>query len=65
MTPEELAELIGETYERFAPDYGYKLQGDYWRDEQHRRLMTAVAREVLRRLVIRGVRILLEKVLDT
>lgn len=65
MSPEELAQLIHETYERLAPDYGFEGRRDYWRDESHQRLMTAVAREVLHRLVIRGVRILLEKVLDT
>jgi hypothetical protein len=64
MTPEELAQLIHETYARLAPDYGFEGRRDYWQDAQHQRLMTAVAREVLYRLTVRAVRILIDRTLD-
>ncbi len=52
MTPEQLAQLFHETYERLAPDHGYETReasAKPWADvpEQNRGLMVAVAGEVL------------------
>jgi hypothetical protein len=55
MTAEELAELFHHTYERLAPSFGYRTREESavaWEHmpENHRRLMIAVAGEVLSRL---------------
>lgn len=52
MTPEELAQFFHETYERLAPDFGYKTRQESrkpWAEvpESNRRLMIAVCAEVL------------------
>jgi hypothetical protein len=52
MTGEELAELFHETYEKLAPDYGYKTREASavpWSDvpEPNKSLMIAVAEQVL------------------
>lgn len=54
--PYQVARLFHETYERLAPSFGYetrKASAVQWDDvpEQNRRLMVAVADEVLRALV--------------
>jgi hypothetical protein len=53
MTPEQLAQLFHETYEKLAPDFGYKTReasAKPWADvpEQNKQLMIAVAGEVLK-----------------
>lgn len=53
MTPEDLARLFHETYERLAPSYGYqtrKASAVPWEavPEPNKSLMVAVAAEVLR-----------------
>jgi hypothetical protein len=55
VTAEELARLFHETYERLAPQYQYETRRESavaWTDvpENNRRLMVAVAAEVLRAL---------------
>jgi hypothetical protein len=57
MTAEELARFFHETYERLAPEYDYETRPDSrtaWEDvpEPNKRLMIAVAAEVLRKLRI-------------
>lgn len=52
MTPEELAQAFHESYERQAPNFGYKTReasAKPWADvpEQNKSLMIAVAAEVL------------------
>ena len=52
MTPGELARLFHETYERLAPDFGYKTREASavpWADvpDQNKNLMIAVSAEVL------------------
>ena|SRR5687767_592094 len=52
LTPEALARLFHETYERFAPEYGYETRRETavpWDDvpEPNRSLMIAVAAEIL------------------
>ena len=53
MSPEELAKLFHETYERLAPRYGYKTREASavpWEEvpPTNKRLMVAVAGEVLK-----------------
>lgn len=55
MTPDELARFFHETYERLAPDYGYKTREESavpWDDvpTDNKALMTATCAEVLRKL---------------
>lgn len=55
MNAEQLAQFFHGTYERLAPTYGYKTQEATavpWADvpESNKRLMIAVAREVLKKL---------------
>ena len=55
MTAEELARLFHETYERLAPDFGYKTREASavpWEKvpDSNKRLMIAVAAEVLEKL---------------
>jgi hypothetical protein len=55
VSPEELARLFHETYERLAPDFGYKTRTESavpWAavPQANRQLMIAVAAEVLERL---------------
>jgi len=50
--PEDVARLFHETYERLAPDFGYETRRESavpWEDvpEQNKRLMVAVAAEIL------------------
>jgi hypothetical protein len=52
MTAEQLAQFFHESYERLAPQFGYKTRKESakpWADvpEQNRKLMTAVCAEVL------------------
>ncbi len=48
MTPEKLAELFHETYQRLAPAFGCKARGAAkWQDEPNQSLMIAVATTVL------------------
>lgn len=54
MTPEALAQLFHETYERLAPSFGYETRKETavsWQDipadNPNKRLMIAVAGEVL------------------
>ncbi len=52
MTGEELAKLFHETYERLAPDFGYRTReasAKPWPEvpEQNRRLMVATCTEIL------------------
>ncbi len=52
MTPEGLAQMFHETYERLAPQYNYqtrKASAVPWADvpENNKRLMIAVAKEIL------------------
>jgi hypothetical protein len=54
MTPEQLAELFHTTYERLAPSFGYETRpgtakpwSEIPEDNNNKRLMIAVAREVL------------------
>lgn len=52
LTPERLAQLFHETYERLAPDFEYKTReasAKPWADvpEQNKQLMIAVAAELL------------------
>jgi hypothetical protein len=59
VTAEQLARLFHETYERLAPQYDYETRRDTavaWEDvpERNRRLMVAVAGEVLRALQAEG-----------
>ena len=54
MTAEELARAFHETYERLAPEFNYETREDSrmaWEDvpEDNRRLMVAVAAELIRR----------------
>ncbi len=56
-TPERLAHLFHETYERLAPEYGYATRSetaipwlDIPEDNPNKRLMIAVAGEVLKEL---------------
>lgn len=54
MAPEELAQKFHETYERLAPDFGYKTREASavpWKDvpEQNKKLMIAVCTEILER----------------
>jgi hypothetical protein len=53
MTPEQLAQLFHETYERLAPDFNYqtrKASAVPWSDvpESNKKLMIAVAGEILK-----------------
>jgi hypothetical protein len=50
--PEKLARLFHETYERLAPEYGYKTREVPWDDvpAQNKSLMIAVAAHVLTKL---------------
>jgi hypothetical protein len=55
MTPEQLAKLFHGTYERLAPQFGYKTRtqsAKRWENvpEPNRSLMVAVAAEVLNTL---------------
>lgn len=55
MTPEELARFFHETYERLAPEYGYKTREESavpWSEvpDDNKRLMIATCGEVLRKL---------------
>jgi hypothetical protein len=55
MTPEELARFFHETYERLAPEYGYKTRDESavpWSEvpDDNKRLMIATCGEVLRKL---------------
>ena len=55
MTPEQLAQLFHETYERLAPDFGYETRKESavtWSEvhRENRQLMIAVATEILARL---------------
>ena len=55
MTAEELARFFHDTYERLAPDYGYKTREESavpWEDvpQDNKQLMTATCAEVLRKL---------------
>ena len=57
MTPERLAHLFHETYERLAPSFGYATRNetaipwlDIPEDNPNKRLMIAVAAEVLKHL---------------
>jgi hypothetical protein len=57
MTPEQLAELFHTTYERLAPSFGYETRpgtakpwSEIPEDNKNKRLMIAVAGEVLRQL---------------
>lgn len=60
--PEQLAQMFHEAYERLAPGFGYETRADSrkpWAEvpEANRRLMTAVADEVvssMARLVLNG-----------
>jgi hypothetical protein len=59
MIPEELAQLFHETYERLAPDFGYKTReasAKPWSDVpgQNKNLMIAVAGEILKNLQTRN-----------
>jgi hypothetical protein len=59
MTPEELAELFHETYERLAPNFGYTSRSSSavpWRDvpEPNKSLMIAVSKEVLEKLEMKA-----------
>jgi hypothetical protein len=59
VTAEQLARLFHETYERLAPQYEYDTRRESavaWEDvpERNRRLMVAVAAEVLRALQAEG-----------
>jgi hypothetical protein len=54
MTPEQLAQLFHETYERLAPDFSYqtrKASAVPWESvpDNNKRLMIAVAGEILAR----------------
>lgn len=54
MTPEELAQVFHETYERLAPEYGYETRKESakpWSEvpEQNKQLMIAVCAEILAR----------------
>jgi hypothetical protein len=49
MTPEELAELFHDTYERLAPDYGYETRVETRRfspQSPNGKLMIAVCKEI-------------------
>jgi hypothetical protein len=53
MTPEELAKKFHETYERLAPDHGYKTReasAVKWDDlpSSNKQLMIATCRELLK-----------------
>lgn len=53
MTAEQLAQLFHETYERLAPNFGYETRKESavpWLDvpEKNKRLMIAVAEDILR-----------------
>jgi hypothetical protein len=55
VTAEELARFFHETYERLAPDYGYKTREESavpWEDvpQDNKALMIATCGEVLQRL---------------
>ncbi len=55
MTPEQVAQLFHETYERLAPEYNYhtrKASAVPWQDvpDTNKRLMIVVAGEVLEAL---------------
>lgn len=57
ITPESLAQFFHETYERLAPDFGYKTReasAKPWDTvpEQNKQLMIAVCREVLAKFVL-------------
>jgi hypothetical protein len=52
MTPEEMAEKFHETYERLAPEFGYKTRKASavpWEKvpEKNKKLMVAVCAEIL------------------
>jgi hypothetical protein len=52
MTPEKLAQIFHETYERLAPEFSYqtrKASAVPWEDvpENNKRLMVAVCAEIL------------------
>lgn len=52
MSPEQLAKQFHETYERLAPEYGYKTREASavpWNEvpEQNKKLMIAVCREIM------------------
>jgi hypothetical protein len=56
MTPDDLARMFHESYERRAPDFGYETRTDSavpWEDvpEPNKGLMVAVAGDILDRLV--------------
>jgi hypothetical protein len=55
MSPEELAKLFHETYEAFAPNYGYttrRTSAVPWEElpEPNKKLMIAVATRILEKL---------------
>ena len=55
MTAEELARFFHDTYERLAPEYGYKTREESavpWDEvpDDNKRLMIATCGEVLRKL---------------
>jgi hypothetical protein len=59
MTPEQLAQLFHETYERLAPEYGYETRPETakrWEeipaDNNNKRLMIAVAGEIMKKVVL-------------
>jgi hypothetical protein len=55
MSPEELAQLFHETYEKLAPNYGYTTRRSSavpWEEvpEPNKSLMIAVAKRILEKL---------------
>lgn len=65
ITPEAIAELFHTTYERLAPAFGYQTRRESavpWESvpEANKRLMIAVAAEVLHYLEVAGERVHLE-----
>lgn len=54
VTPEIVAKFFHETYEKLAPDFGYKTRKDSnvdWKDvpDKNKKLMIAVAEKVIER----------------
>jgi hypothetical protein len=55
MTPEKLAEMFHESYERLAPSFGYKTRDESskpWAEvpSSNKHLMVAVAAEILKKI---------------
>jgi hypothetical protein len=55
MTPQQLAQLFHETYERLAPDFGYRTRTESakpWEDvpPYNKALMVATCAEILQQL---------------